>query len=176
MILDALANWRLYSDRPAWKQAFAWLQTITPDTAPGEHAIAGDGSAGGSAAGSAGGSAGGAGRDLYAIVFDFQTKNLLDTTLEAHRVYADLHIPLTGPEVQARFALEELEEKTAYDAATDAAHFHHPERFNALFTLHPGQFALYLPGDAHLSQCKTTPAPASLRKVVVKIRAELLLP
>ena len=165
MILDALANWRLYSDRPAWKQAFAWLQTLTPDTAPGEHAIVGEGLAP---------------RDLYAIVFDFQTKNLLDTTLEAHRVYADLHVPLPapagGPEVQARFALEELDEKTAYDPATDAAHFHHPDRFNALFTLHPGQFALYLPGDAHLSQCKATPAPAALRKVVVKIRAELLLP
>ena len=176
MILDALANWQLYSDRPAWRQAFAWLQTITPDTALGEHAIAGPNALGGSADGSAGDSTGELGCDIYAVVFDFETKNLLDTTLEAHRVYADLHIPLTGPEVHARFALEELEEKTAYDPATDAAHFHHPERFNALFTLHPGQFALYLPGDAHLSQCKTTPAPQLLRKVVVKVRAELLLP
>lgn len=165
MILDALANWQLYSTTPAWKQAFAWLQALTPGTALGEHAIAGEGFGD---------------RDIYAIVFDFETKNLLDTTLEAHRVYADIHVPLPaptgGPEVQARFSLEELDEKTPYDAATDAAFFLHPERFNALFTLHPGQFALYLPQDAHLSQCKTTPAPQSLRKVVVKIRAELLLP
>lgn len=161
MILDALANWQLYSTRPAWKQAFAWLQTVTPETALGEHAIAGEGLKE---------------RDVYAILFDFETKNLLDTTLEAHRVYADIHVPLTGPEVHARFALEELDEKEPFDAARDATLFHHPERFNALFTLHPGQFALYLPGDAHLSQCKTTPAPVSLRKVVVKIRAELLLP
>jgi len=168
MILDALANWRLYSDRPAWKQAFAWLQTLTTDTALGEHAISDNGS----------GEDGR--RDLYAVVFDFQTKNLLDTTLEAHRVYADIHVPLPaptgGPEVHARFAPEELQEKTPYDEARDAALFHHPERFNALFTLHPGQFALYLPGDAHLSQCKTTPAQQTLRKVVVKVRAELLLP
>ena len=164
MILDELANWRLYSTRPAWEQAFAWLQTLTQETAPGEHEIL-----------CAGGN-----RDIYAVVFDFTTKNLLDTTLEAHRVFADIHVPLPaplgGPEVHARFALEELEEKTAYDPARDAALFHHPERFNALLTLHPGQFALYLPGDAHLSQGKTTPAPAALRKVVVKIRAELLLP
>ncbi len=161
MILDALANWQLYSTRPAWKQAFAWLQTITPETALGEHAIDGEGFRE---------------RDVYAILFDFETKNLLDTTLEAHRVYADIHVPLTGPEVQARFALEELDEKEPYAAAKDATFFLHPERFNALFTLHPGQFALYLPTDAHLSQCKTTPAPQSLRKVVVKVRAELLLP
>jgi YhcH/YjgK/YiaL family protein len=163
MILDALANWRLYSDRPAWMQAFAWLQTLTTDTVLGEHVISEDGS-----------------RDLYAVVFDFQTKNLLDTTLEAHRVYADIHVPLPvptgGPEVHARFALEELQEKDPYDAVRDAVCFHHPDRFNALFTLHPGQFALYLPSDAHLSQCKTTPAPQDLRKVVVKVRAELLLP
>ncbi|MHC1702010.1 MAG: YhcH/YjgK/YiaL family protein [Humidesulfovibrio sp.] len=164
MILDALANWQLYGSRPAWKQAFAWLEALAPDTAPGEYAI----------------DSNGGGRDIYALVFDFETKNLLDTTLEAHRVYADLHAPLPapvgGPEVHARFALEELAEKSPYDAARDATLFHHPDRFNALFTLHPGQFALYLPHDAHLSQCKTTPAPQALRKVVVKIRAELLLP
>jgi YhcH/YjgK/YiaL family protein len=171
MILDELANWRLYSTRPAWEQAFAWLQTLTPETAPGEHLIACAGATAGAEAGA---------KDIYAVVFDFQTKNLLDTQLEGHRVYADIHVPLPaplgGPEVHARFALEELDEKEPYDESKDAAFFHHPERFNALFTLHPGQFALYLPGDAHLSQGKTTPAPASLRKVVVKIRAELLLP
>ena len=165
MILDALDNWRCYSVLPAWKQAFDWLQTMTTETALGEHAIALDGSGG---------------KDIYAVVFDFETKNLLDTTLEAHRVYADLHVPLPapigGPEVHARFALEELAEKAPYDAARDAAFFHHPDRFNALFTLHPGQFALYLPHDAHLSQCKTSPAPQTLRKAVVKIRAELLRP
>ena len=160
MILDALENWRQYSALPAWEHAFAWLTAVAPDIEPGEHLIEG--------------------RDLYAVVFDFQTKNLLDTTLEAHRVYADIHLPLPapmgGPEVQARFALAELQEKTPYDPARDAAFYQHPDRFNALFTLHPGQFALYLPQDAHLSQCKTTPAPAALRKVVVKVRAELLRP
>ncbi len=161
MILDALANWPLYFALPAWKQAFAWLETLTPDTALGEHAIGFNGSEG---------------RDIYGILFDFETKNLLDTTLEAHHSYADIHVPLTGPEVHARFALEELAEKTPYDAAKDAVLYHHPERFNALFTLHPGQFALYLPQDAHLSQCKTTPAVQTLRKAVVKIRAELLKP
>ncbi|MDQ7834666.1 MAG: YhcH/YjgK/YiaL family protein [Humidesulfovibrio sp.] len=161
MILDALENWQLYSQRPAWQKAFAWVLALTPDTALGEHAIdlCGNGRA-----------------DMYGVVFDFQTKNLLDTTLEAHRVYADLHVPLTGPEVHARFCLEELTAKTPYDEATDAAQYNHPDRFNALFTLHPGQFALYLPHDAHLSQCKTTPATQTVRKAVVKIRAELLLP
>jgi YhcH/YjgK/YiaL family protein len=166
MILDALENWQIYSDRPAWRQAFAWVLALTPDTALGEHPIALEGS----------GQSGDGRADMYGVVFDFQTKNLLDTTLEAHRVYADLHVPLTGPEVHARFCLEELSAKSAYDEARDALDYNHPERFNALFTLHPGQFALYLPHDAHLSQCKTTPAPQELRKAVVKIRAELLLP
>ncbi len=169
MILDSLANWPLYFALPAWNAAFGWLQTITAETALGEHAIE-----------LPGGLSGGNNRDIYAVVFDFETKNLLDTTLEAHRIYADIHVPLTaptgGPEVHARFCLEELDEKAPYDAAKDAAFFEHPDRFNALFTLHPGQFALYLPQDAHLSQCKTSPAPQRLRKVVVKIRAELLHP
>jgi biofilm protein TabA len=156
MILDAIANWPLYSALPAWKQAFDFLTGLNADTAPGEYPIKG--------------------RDIYAVVFDCTTKALLDTTLEAHQVYADLHLPLSGPEVHARFAVADLQEKVPYDAATDAAQYDYPDRFTALFTLHPGQFALYLPHEAHLSQGKTDPRPQALRKVVVKLRADLLRP
>jgi len=154
MILDALENWRTYSALPAWKLAFAHLLTLTPETEPGEYEIQG--------------------RDIYAIVFDTTTKALLDTTLEAHRVYADIHLPLSGPEVHSRFPLSALASKIPYDAATDAECFEHPDRFTALFTLHPGTFALYLPGEAHLSQGKVDPRPQPLRKAVIKVRAELL--
>lgn len=156
MILDALENWRLYSSLPAWELAFARLETLGPDAEPGEYEIQG--------------------RDIYLIVFDTTTKALLDTTLEAHRDYADIHLPLTGPEVHARFPLSGLVEKTPYAPDKDAAHYGHPDRFTALFTLHPGNFALYLPGEAHLSQGKVDPRPQPLRKAVVKVRAELLRP
>jgi YhcH/YjgK/YiaL family protein len=156
MIFDALPNWQLYSALPAWKQAFARLETLGPETEPGEYEIDG--------------------RDVYLIVFDTTTKALLDTTLEAHQVYADIHLPLTGPEVHARFPLAALAETAPYDQAKDATLYLHPDRFTALFTLHPGHFALYLPGEAHLSQGKVDPRPQPLRKAVVKVRAELLRP
>lgn len=156
MILDSLDNWRHYSALPAWQQAFEYLQTLGPESPLGEHPIAG--------------------RDVYAVVFDFQSKNLLDTTLESHRHYMDIHMPLTGAEVHGRFSLAELQEKTPYDADADATSYHHPDRFNALFTLSPGLFAAYFPHDAHLSQGKTDPRVQTLRKVVVKVRAELLRP
>lgn len=156
MIFDALPNWAQYSTLPAWNKAFAFLEALSPDAAPGEYPIEG--------------------RDIYAIVFDFASKALLHTTLEAHRVYADIHLPLTGPEVHGRFPVGQLALKETYDAARDAEFYHHPDRFAALFTLHPGQFAVYLPGEAHLSQGKTEQHPAELRKVVVKVRADLLRP
>lgn len=154
MILDALENWRTYSALPAWKLAFEHLQTLAPETEPGEYELQG--------------------RDIYVIVFDTTTKALLDTTLEAHRIYADIHLPLSGPEVHSRFPLSALTRKTPYDEARDAELYEHPDRFTALFTLHPGTFALYLPGEAHLSQGKVDPRPQPLRKAVVKVRAELL--
>lgn len=156
MILDALANWPQYSALPAWKQAFGWLEAMDPGIEPGEYPIQG--------------------RDIFAIVFDTTTKALLDTFLEAHRVYADIHLPLSGPEVHARFSLDQLEEAGAYDEGKDSTQYRHPDRFMALFTLQPGQFVLYLPQDAHLTQGKTDPRPLELRKVVVKLRAELLRP
>ncbi|SNS01542.1 YhcH/YjgK/YiaL family protein [Humidesulfovibrio mexicanus] len=156
MILDALENWRLYGAGRAWELAFERLLSLGPEAEPGEYELDG--------------------RDVFLIVFDTTTKALLDTTLEAHRVYADIHLPLTGPEVHARFALAGLAETKPYDPAADAAHYDHPDRFTALFTLHPGQFALYLPGEAHLSQGKVDPRPQPLRKAVVKVRADLLRP
>lgn len=156
MILDALENWRSYGAAPALERAFAFLTGLEPGIEPGEYELLG--------------------RDVYAIVFDTDTKALLDATVEAHQVYADIHLPLTGPEVHARFEVAELAEKTPYDAERDAATYEHPDRFAALFTLHPGHFALYLPGEAHLTQGKTDPRPARLRKVVVKIKADLLRP
>jgi YhcH/YjgK/YiaL family protein len=154
MIFDALENWRNYSALPAWQLACERLQSLGPDTQPGEYELQG--------------------RDIYLVVFDTTTKALLDTTLEAHQIYADLHLPLTGPEVHSRFPLSALTEKSPYDEARDAQCFEHPDRFTALFTLHPGTFALYLPGEAHLTQGKVDPRPQPLRKAVVKIRAELL--
>lgn len=156
MILDALESWKQYGSGPAWEAAFAWLAGLTPESEPGETELIG--------------------RNVYGIVFDTPTKALLDATVEAHRLYADIHLPLSGPEVHARFPLAELAEKTPYDPERDAATYEHPDRFAALFTLHPGQFALYLPGDAHLTQGKADPRPTTLRKAVVKVRAELLRP
>lgn len=158
MILDSLDNWQQYSTKPAWSQAFAFLQNLPQDAEPGEHVIFE-----------------GEGRDVYAVVFDFSSKNLLDTTLEAHRTYVDIHVPLSGPEVHGRFALSELLDKGPYDAEADAMQYHHPDRFNALFTLAPGMFAAYFPQDGHLTQGKTDPRVQTLRKVVVKVRAALLL-
>lgn len=156
MILDSLDNWRQYSALPAWQLAFGFLRTLTPDAPLGEQELQG--------------------RDVYANIFEFETKNLLDTVLEAHREYVDIHVALTGPEVMGRFALAELAEKTPYDAQRDALTYHHPDRFGALFTLQPGMFAAYFPQDAHLTQGKTDPQAAPRRKAVVKVRAALLVP
>ncbi len=154
MILDTLDNWRLYGAQSAWARAFGFLVSLDPTVEPGEYAIEG--------------------RDIYATVFDCTTKALLDTTLEAHRIYADIHAPISGPEVHARFLSAGLQEREPYEAGRDVVLYHHPDRFTALFTLAPGSFTLYLPHEAHLSQGKVDPRPQPLRKVVVKIRAELL--
>lgn len=156
MILDSLDNWAQYSAAPAWRAAFEFLTALGPDAEPGQREVLG--------------------RDVFVNIFEFETKNLLDTVLEAHRDYVDIHVALTGPEVQGRFSLAEVEEKTPYDPESDSLTHHHPDRFNALFTLSPGMFAAYFPQDAHLTQGKTDPFPAARLKAVAKVRAALLRP
>lgn len=86
--------------------------------------------------------------------------------LEVHDEMIDLHVPLSGTEGFAwkpRAAL--LDPAEPYHAGKDARHY--LDAPDTRFTLKPGQFALFFPGDAHAG-CV---GEGELLKVVVKIRA-----
>lgn len=85
-------------------------------------------------------------------------------TLEMHRRYIDIHIPLTGSEDIA-LAFEGLSPLSPYDETSDCAMYSGAP--TGLCTLTPGTFLLCLPQDAHQSALSGNPGP--LKKAIVKI-------
>lgn len=85
--------------------------------------------------------------------------------LEAHRQYIDIHILLNGEEVIGWKSLDEVtHESKPYDAESDCALYKEPA--STYVHLHPGQFLIVWPEDAHAPVIGS----GKIRKLIVKVR------
>jgi biofilm protein TabA len=150
MILDTLDQAsRYFALSPHFGKAFAFLQTVNDQKAPGRYEIDGD--------------------NIYAFVQRHSTKLVEERQYEVHRKYIDIQFMLTGREVMYWAPLAQMTNVTmAFDESKDAA----------LFALIPegvpvqvraGQYAIFYPDDAHIPSCAWG-APAEVLKVVVKVK------
>lgn len=153
MILDHLDNWPSYPFRPAWALAMSFVRSFDQTAPDGEYPIQG--------------------RDIYAIVFTRTTTPAQDAIIETHRVYADIQVPLSGPELHARLDPADLSVRIPYDPLRDAQ-FYHPATLSSTLLVRPGEFAVYLPQDAHACLIQVSGQAESVRKMVVKVKADLL--
>lgn len=154
MIVDRLEHWGRYAFGAAWASAFEFIQSLEPDASDQKYALQGD--------------------DLYALVITGQTRPRADALLEAHRKYVDIQAPLVGAEGFEWAPTEGLATHTPYDASSDAALYKMPQRTLGRVDAHPGLFLALFPQDAHAPQLMVRGAPEAVKKVVVKIRVELL--
>lgn len=147
MILDLLgASGRYTAMHPHFGAAFEFLRGVTPDTMGlGRREIDGD--------------------RLYAIATTGPGKALEQARLEAHRRYADIHYLLAGRESMGWKALTQCHEsERPYDEETDLEFFADDPAL--WFTVHPGAFVIFLPGDAHAPMVSN----GTVTKIVVKVR------
>lgn len=156
MILDEFENWPRYALGPAWEKAMAFAAALPRDAADGEYPILE--------------------RDVYAVVFGYQTKDHATAVLEAHTRYVDVQIPLSGRELHGRYPAASLAPSTAYDPERDVRFFHHPQPYSVSYLIQAGQFAVYFPQDAHMTHGWAAGVPEPMRKVVIKVRTDLLAP
>ncbi len=156
MILDQFENWPTYASLPAWETALSFAAALPRDAPDGEYPIQD--------------------RLIYAILFSYQTKDHATAVLEAHHRYVDIQVPLMGRELHGRYAAAQLTPRTEYDPIKDVLFFQHPERYTSSYMVSAGQFAVYFPQDAHMTHGWVEGAPEPVRKVVVKVRLDLLIP
>ena len=154
MIFDRFENASLYPLGPAWQQAVAFLQTLTPESAEGKHLIDGV--------------------DIFAIVMSYDTAAPESGLFESHRDYVDVQSVLIGAEgFECAFA-DTLKVATPYDASRDAAFYNRNASAPCRVDVRPGTFILLYPNDAHLAGLIVGGDSERVKKVVVKIRKELL--
>lgn len=105
------------------------------------------------------------GNELYAAIATITGKDQADAALETHNSYIDIQMPLSGVETIGWKAGDQLKEiSKPYAEDKDITFFH--DRPSSFTTVHPGEFAVYFPEDAH-APCI---GEGTIRKVVIKVR------
>ena len=154
MIFDSIKNHSLYDLGPLWDRAFEFIKTLTPELAEGKVILQGD--------------------DLFAGVDCYETKARDVAKLETHQKYVDIQLLLNGRECLEVFPKAGLIVSEPYDAEKDAEFYQVPDNPAANVRLSPGQFVVFFPEDAHMPCLMTEDSPQPVKKVVIKLRADLL--
>jgi YhcH/YjgK/YiaL family protein len=107
------------------------------------------------------------GKDLYASVSEYNTKNEEDARLEAHRVYADIQYIISGEEKMGIVPFSKAEVITPYDEAKDVC-FLKADKLNYRIAT-PKEYFVFFPEDAHKPSIKVD-NNAPVKKVVLKVK------
>lgn len=105
------------------------------------------------------------GDDVFAMVQEYDTKNIEDCKLEGHKKYIDIQYLIKGEEqigltIKKNQELEERNDKDDYA-------FYKGE--STLFKFDPSVFGIFFPDDLHMP-CLALNQSSKVRKVVVKVR------
>ena len=154
MMIGTMDTWRERFQGDVWRTIFDALENLSSQSAVGRTNLRGD--------------------EIYMMVQQYPTKPVEEAKIEAHRQYIDLQMTLDGKERIDWYVLEGLEVHTPYDESRDAAFFHRPAPDWAIpLNMIPGRFGIFFAEDAHSPQIAVD-APQTVRKVVVKIRRDLV--
>lgn len=97
-------------------------------------------------------------RNVFAIVQTLTTKPQSQGKFEAHRRYADIQYVISGNERMGITTIDGLTPEGPFDEAHDFVLFH-PSPIGHYIDLHPGQFCIFFPHDAHMPGLIPAPAP-----------------
>jgi len=151
MIHDKITNIHLYSNiSPAIDKALKYLQeTDFSLMKPGKKEIYGN--------------------DIYCIISSYETKALEDCRLEAHHKHIDIHYMAEGSEIIGFSIFNNQQEATKYDSENDFILYCGEKNY---IKLEQGKFAIFFPTDLHMPGIMIG-QPAMVKKIVVKVKAEL---
>lgn len=156
MIIDKVENFEEYHFGAAWERAFAFLKTLSPDSQEKRYVIEGE--------------------DIFALVMSYTTFEPESALFEAHRDYVDIQTVISGGEGFECAFKDDLEIETPYDAKVEAEFYKRTSPGQTRVDLFPGTFVMLYPHDAHMPGLMIADEAKLVKKVVVKIKKELLRP
>ena len=108
------------------------------------------------------------GGNVFALVQEYETKPPATGIWEAHRRYIDVQFVAAGIETMGYAPIGSLSVTQPYSSDGDCVLLAGTGDF---VTARAGTFVVFFPDDAHMP-CLACGAPASVRKVVVKVAVE----
>ncbi|ONI37886.1 hypothetical protein AN639_01175 [Candidatus Epulonipiscium fishelsonii] len=112
------------------------------------------------------------GRDIYAQVFDKETKDAKDASPETHEKFIDVQFLANGKEKIGAANLNKNHKVKEHNKEKDLIFYEEFE--NEMFIeMNVGDFCVFFPDDVH-RPAVANGAPMNIRKVVIKISVDLL--
>ncbi len=116
--------------------------------------------------------------DAFFIVMEYQTAKQSSVGPEFHRKYTDIQLLVSGEEQfgwvrVSDSELADLDSKYQYDAERDICFIKEQELPLEINQMKPGHFYLFTPQTIHMPNLAIG-EPSAVRKVVVKLKTELL--
>ncbi|MBK5721026.1 YhcH/YjgK/YiaL family protein [Dysgonomonas sp. Marseille-P4677] len=147
MILDSLKNAEMYYNiHPLFKDAFEYLKSVDfLKVEPEKIELHG--------------------KDLFVMISDSNLKTEANAKLEVHNQYIDIQMPISKTETFGWKSRADLQEESgSFNIDRDIQFFE--DSAISLFSVSPGDFVVFFPGDGH-APCI---GDGQIRKVVVKIK------
>jgi biofilm protein TabA len=156
MIVDDISNWQAYFKKPFWETLFTEIMLLNKNTPDMEKKILHD--------------------DIILKIFSYDTVAPEDerAELESHRKYIDIHTTITQSERIDWYPVSVLKTKKPYNEAEDAIYYEKTGAAGASINMYPGIFAAFWPEDAHMPRIMANEQSTSIKKVVCKIKIDLI--
>jgi len=106
------------------------------------------------------------GKNVFALVSEYESKAHQDCRLEAHQAYADIQYIVSGREAIGFAALSGQTVASEYNPDKDIVFF---SGETTPLILDAGMFAVFFPQDVH-RPCMQISGPEKVKKVVVKVK------
>lgn len=152
MILDQAANLNLYKNLgigDRYAKAIAWLQENDLASLPvATYEIDG--------------------RDVYAMVQEYETEPWEKRSFETHDKYTDIQYVVKGREVLGYARRGDLKEKDPYNEKSDITFYEEPEASVACACVE-GDFMIFFPTDGHKPKAANGEC-SPVKKIVLKIK------
>ena len=107
------------------------------------------------------------GKNLYAMVQEYNTKATTEGRFEAHRKYADIQYVISGMEIMEYVHLAKVDDDTDYDGDKDIVFFKYDDPATNV-VVSDGDFAVFMPEDVHKPGMKIKES-APVKKILIKI-------
>jgi len=108
------------------------------------------------------------GKNIFAMISEYQTKPESEGMLEAHKKYIDVQYVISGEERMGYTPLDKQEFIEKYKEENDIIFYKGEKSFTKV---EEGMFAIFFPTDVHMPGIAVE-KPLQVKKLVIKVRAD----